>query len=605
MTVRGAVLLWAAGFWWSAAWAIGQEGPAANEPAPTRSALVAQPAPDAPAEAAEPTPEPPVEPADVAPEPPAELPAAPAAGAPIDFTPPVRPAWSLIDENKLYLILQHAVQSDADLVGAWVFVDDRQAADDRGRYLFRAILDSDDRRAVTQGAALERLIRQWVPEGGFEIVPLADGRGRPVRLPVARLTAELQARCESDVRLHGCRLRDAYLTQPAAAQRDQLALVLRGTIGIAPAAAAAAGEFPTQQRVLFALALGEMRRDPAWSSEAVLGEKVPAVPLAVDVDADQRMDATHPLPTIDLGQLQARMEREVRTNAKLHGSWLWIGLDVEALPVTKFTVVRVLDRRRQAQQRAELDRFLEDWIPAGNPFDPPRDEQDEVYPVSDLVEALQDRVESHPELKDCLITGAWLHRRPPAPGEQPRAFDPATEELELVLRGRIGDDRRQPATIAREADRLLTASPAWVKAGAPGGLAVVPNVNFTDDVGVPELRTVAPNESRGRALYEQGLRHYRSLRFEEAAESFRMASIESPRKLAYRYWNILARLANNERDAAAERMTHVVRIYGVDPASPSPEYRRAIRSLERVQGPLRNDLFAIESAAVFQNAAGR
>ncbi|HVW35777.1 MAG TPA: hypothetical protein VHB99_00680, partial [Pirellulales bacterium] len=91
--------------------------------------------------------------------------------------------------------------------------------------------------------------------------------------------------------------------------------------------------------------------------------------------------------------------------------------------------------------------------------------------------------------------------------------------------------------------------------------------------------------------------------YAQASQSFRQAALESPRKLKYHYWWILSDLAQGNLQLARRRMaTAVERFRDSDFDRQSPEYLAVVRSLERVQGPLRRQLLKLETEALLRDS---
>lgn len=302
----------------------------------------------------------------------------------------------------------------------------------------------------------------------------------------------------------------------------------------------------------------------------------------------------------DLNVLDRQIGAELRTNPALAGAWLFVDFSDQGDPGVApgyFTFRRVLDRSRAAEQRRELERLIRDWVPKGNYRIETK--LDRLYPFSELLASLIEAVENDAALGGCSISGGHYASDPNVP-----------ERLVLVLNGRIAREARegedesaegQDVLIERLCGQWMRRDPAWVKTGAGSTeseavpLAIVPSSR--------ELKVVEPSEAKGRFFYGAGVRHFWHGQYDLAAEDFRQAELESPRTLAYHYWWILTELAMNRTGRAQARMQMVVeRFRGSDFDRQSPEYRTVIRSLERVQGPLRRSLQRLETEALFRDS---
>lgn len=328
-------------------------------------------------------------------------------------------------------------------------------------------------------------------------------------------------------------------------------------------------------------------------------------PLALAVNAALALSLHLALPSfaqppavvqprvIDVNVLDREIAREMRDEATLRGAWLY----VEQTPAVdedspgKLTFRRVLDRSRAEAQRKELARIIAAWAPAGSYEIISQD--DRLYPFSELMAELRLAVETEPRLGGCLIAGAYYAPDKSEPGK-----------LNLVLQGRIAREG-QDVEIESLCGRIMRSDPAWVKlAGEPApadGAADFVPLSITPNSA--ELKVVEPSESNGRWFYGAGLRHFWRGDYRRASPSFRQAVLESPRKLQYYYWWILSDLAAGDKTLARRRMqTAVRRFRDSDFDRQSPEYIAVVRSLERVQGPLRRQLLKLETDSLLLDA---
>ena len=305
--------------------------------------------------------------------------------------------------------------------------------------------------------------------------------------------------------------------------------------------------------------------------------------------------SAEPPAAFDINVLDREIVREMRDNEKLHGAWLFVEQEAatDAGP-GKFVFRRVLDRGRAAEQRAELDALIRAWAPPGGfRVDAA---QDREYPFSALLTELRLAVETEPRLGGCMIVDAHYALD---------ANDPS--KLNMMLRGRIAKEG-QDVEIEALCGRLMREDPAWVKRAAAGE-AAAPNPPEADFIPLAispqsaELHVVEPSEANGRWFYGAGMNHFWRGEYAQASQSFRQAALESPRKLQYCYWWIVSDLAWGDLQLARRRMaTAVERFRDSDFDRQSPEYLAVVRSLERVQGPLRRQLLKLETEALLRDA---
>ncbi|HVA48019.1 MAG TPA: hypothetical protein VNH11_16740 [Pirellulales bacterium] len=295
-------------------------------------------------------------------------------------------------------------------------------------------------------------------------------------------------------------------------------------------------------------------------------------------------------PPFDVNVLDKEFSNAARDNPKLRGAWIDVEYEPnadEALP-GKFTVRRVLDTDRAASQRVEIDRLVHAWLSGANYELKPR--ADRLYPFSRLLADLEVAIETDATLSGCQISGGYYAADPNEPGA-----------LNLVLRGRMARED-QDVAIEGLCGRLMRRDPAWVKPGA-GKRGEAAEVPLAITPKTTELTVVGPSEANGRWFYAAGLRHFWKLDYARAAHAFHQATLESPRKLQYHYWWIVSDLAQGKGQLARRRMDMVVRRFrDEDFDHQSPEYRLVVRSLERVQGPLRTALQRLETQALFGNS---
>lgn len=298
----------------------------------------------------------------------------------------------------------------------------------------------------------------------------------------------------------------------------------------------------------------------------------------------------------DPNVLDREFAAAVRDNPVLQGAWLAVEYTPnadEALP-GRFTLRRVLDADRAAAQRGAIDRLLRTWLKGANYH--VEASADRIYPFFRLLNELELAVETDPLLSGCQITGGYYAADPNDPSG-----------LNLVLRGRIARDE-QDEQMEKLCGALMRRTRAWVKLEggkplAPGGdipLEVIPKTNGKTARGEPELPVIEPSEGNSRWFYAAGLRQFWRGDYARAAQLFHQATLEWPRKLEYHYWWIVADLAQGRSQLARRRMDMVVRRFRAEDFDhQTPEYRLVIRSLERVQGPLRQALHRLETEALF------
>lgn len=296
----------------------------------------------------------------------------------------------------------------------------------------------------------------------------------------------------------------------------------------------------------------------------------------------------------DVNRIEERIKQAVRGNPRLAGAWLFVTSDDGGDPAAtrKVTFHRVLDRSHAALQRREFERLIRTWLPKGAYWvDTTRDQE---YSYSELMAELRVRVETDPLLGGCAIVGGYYA---PDTGE--------ADKLDLVLRGRIAKES-QTVEIERLCGHLMRGDTAWLKPPAEDGGSPEAEAALAISPKTSELSVVEPSDAHGRVFYADGLNAFWKGQYLQSARSFRLAALESPRKLVYYYWWTLADLAGGDAVTAGRRMRMVARRFReADFDRQSTEYRDVVRSLERVQGPLRRALLELESRALFADSQTR
>jgi hypothetical protein len=293
-------------------------------------------------------------------------------------------------------------------------------------------------------------------------------------------------------------------------------------------------------------------------------------------------------PVYDVNVLDQELAAAVRDNPRLQGAWIDLEYEPPADEASpgKFTVRRVLDASRAAMQRLEIDSLLHSWLPAGNYQ--LRPQADRLYPFTGMLTDLELAIETDASLSGCQITGGYYVADPNEPGA-----------INLVLRGRMARED-QDVAIESLCGRLMRRDPAWVKRGNGRRGEEGANVPLAIAPKTTELTVVEPSPGNGRWFYAAGLRHFWRLDYARAARSFHQATLESPRTLHYHYFWILSDLGQGKSQLARRRMDMVVRRFREEDFDhQSPEYRLVVRSLERVQGRLRQALQRLETQALF------
>jgi hypothetical protein len=262
----------------------------------------------------------------------------------------------------------------------------------------------------------------------------------------------------------------------------------------------------------------------------------------------------------DAGTIRERLVEAVRTNPELHGSWVKVGRARQGKGL-EFTLILDRNPARAAVQQRELTRLIQSLKP---------DEEYQIVegptlPVSQLLADLQARIESNLELGGVLIRDAYLTE--------------ADGRLRLVLLGRIAEDYQREAIVSACQD-LMKKDPAWAD--------VTP---VQDQLRVTPLSAVAAEQ-----MFVTGLRAFWNCDYAEAARAFTEAIVDAPDRVEYHYWRIVLEIVNGELARAYNHLKPWVQ-RRMDMRVPLP-YPRVALSLERIQGPIRQQLSELELRAM-------
>ncbi len=195
----------------------------------------------------------------------------------------------------------------------------------------------------------------------------------------------------------------------------------------------------------------------------------------------------------------------------------------------------------------------------------------DTVPISELLRRINLAIEASPQLNGCHVGGAEFVLRNIG-GEAKYC---------LVLSGQLAEER-QRELLSVVVGKLMKKQPDWDR-----------YLGRSDFVTLfDQLSLSATSSAVGRQLYGQALSEYRRRDYAAAVELFGDAAVAAPSKLQYRYWRVVALLQMSSETEAFDHMRSIVN---------RQESRQArlevMRSLERVQGKLRQRLRTLEAEA--------
>jgi hypothetical protein len=470
-----------------------------------------------------------------------------------ELQPGLLAAPAVEELNDISARLQQVLASRPELAGAWVDIDaDPDAVEgEPPRFVFhhRTV---DARRVQEQIAALERVARELVPSGRYRFDTATDRQ-----LPLSELLDGLRAVIRRDVRFPGCDVLGAgYRINPD--DEGSLELVPRFRV-------ARDGQFDELAQECRRL----VQASPAWAKVAVY-----------DGDPGQMMIVAEQ-PEPDINDVFARLRRAVREMPELRGTWLNVEADDQGHPGVAPTIYRferAFDARRAAAQTDAMERLVQKLVPSGRyRFET---DKDRVLPLSDLLDALTRELDIEPRFAGCSVVDASYR------------FNEDDDSFDLVLHGRVWQER-QIEIVAETCRRLMAEQPAWKAADV--------QLQTAGDDG---LVVVPPSPQQAAIYYGQAMHHFWNMNYAEADRLLALASIEDPKNVVYRYWRVIGELARNDQDQAQRRLQKTVDGFRVRPHS--RDHAEVMRSIYRIQGPLRYALIDAENKAMMRGTvAGR
>jgi hypothetical protein len=459
------------------------------------------------------------------------------------------PSSDGIDVNILLEQVNETVAADPLLEGALLDVDRDDAPGQPNAaagVVFSRVFDAT--YADRQADAMERIIAELVPSGQFRV-----DASRDLRLPVSQLKSAIDRLIAQDkIRFDGCQLLSLRLRRNP----------VDGRIVVIP-------RFRVLRTGQFTALVTEcnklMNRDSAWVTAEV---------SAIDTDADQA-EIAEEVPTPDPNVVLARVVEALRSNPALQGAWLTVDTDDQGHPgvATRLIVFRrTLDAGRAEQQAAAIEKLVRSLVPQGRfRIDTAKDRR---LPLSALVDEMRRVMDMDPAFAGCMLESvAYV----PAGRDAEQRFD-------VILQGRIWK-KAQAERIVGLCGALLSRDPAWDATQA--GVSVE---------SAKTLRLVPPDPAIAATEYSDAMHHFWAGDYAGADVRLAVASLNDPDNIVYRYWRVIGGLATGDEANAEERLRRTIVGFGV--RQRSPEHVEVLRTIYRIQGPLRMALIEAERRAM-------
>jgi hypothetical protein len=472
------------------------------------------------------------------------------------------------DENQLAKQIAAAIPATPALEGTWLDVrlDDQGAPEVAPTlYVFRRVMDMT--RADTQAVALEDVIRHLVPSGRSRIDLSSD-----MQLPYRQLGAAMQRLVERDPRFEGCRYLGAgYVDENA---DGSLALAPRFQVvrEVADADEHRVGlRNPDKQ---FDALVAEFRllvNDEAAWRDAGIG--------VIDNLGDLQMTVVNEPAPPDENDVVRAIAEAIQGIPSLRGAWIDVATDDQGAPEIApviYVFTRGFDAQRAGAQAAAIEAFVRNLLPAGRwRIDSGRDV---MLPLSQLLSRVNDVTDLDPLYAGCLVSSAYYARKD------------ADGDWRLVPVGRIWKGA-QEQLIQRLVAVEMQADPAWARHG----------VRVLGDLK-GDLAVVASNPIAAAQYFSAASHAFWGRNYRAADEALALATLDWPDNLIYRYWRVLCQLAEGDQSGAEVRLEKTVNGFNVQRYSQG--HVEVLRSIYRIQGPLRYALIEAETKAMVGRTSG-
>lgn len=466
--------------------------------------------------------------------------------------------------NQLVRDIAAAIQADPALEGAWLKVerDDQGAANVAPLiYTFQRVLDED--RIGSQSESLESLIRRFVPADRYRV-----DLSRDVLLPYGRMTAAVRDAIRRTPKFDGCEFLGGFYAESSIDESLGWAPRFLVVQEFDPANKDRQGlRNPERQfDALVAKCRKLLAAEPRWKQAGI------GVIDNLPKERGQQQVRREPAGPTKEDAIR-RIAAAIKDEPALRGTWLEVHLDDQGAPEVAPTIYafnRGFDASRVGPQAAALDSLMARLVPSGRRrIDSAKDV---TLPLTGLIQDVNEQADLDPAYAGCLVSSVFYMR------------SPDERSWHLVPEGRLWRaNQAQPLhDLVRD---TMAAEPAWA----------------SNDVGMPakaptELKLVAPNPGFGAYHFSEAMRRFWNSDYRGASDMLRLASLEWPDNVVYRYWRVLAELADGDQPGGEARLSRT--IAGFRLQRHSQTHHEVMRSIYRIQGPLRYALMRAEDKAM-------
>ncbi len=466
--------------------------------------------------------------------------------------------------NQLMRDITAAIQADPALEGAWLDVE----RDDQGApnvaplmYVFQRVLDED--RIAPQSQALEALVRRFVPEGRYRV-----DESRDVLLPYSRMTTAVRDAIRRAPKFEGCDFLGGFYTEVEIDESLRWAPKFLVVEEFDPADKDRKGlRSPERQfDALVAECRNLLAAEPRWKRAGI------SVIDNLPQERGQQQVRREPAgPTQE--DVIRRIAAAIKDEPALRGAWLEVQLDDQGAPEVAPTIYafnRGFDASRVGPQAAALDSLMARLVPSGRRRI--ESAKDVMLPLTGLIQDVNEQADLDPAYAGCLVSSAFYVR------------SPDDRSWQLVPEGRLW--RANQAQPLHELLRdTMAAEPAW----AVNGVGMSAKASR-------ELEFVAPNPGYAAHHFSEAMKRFWNGDYRGASDELRLASLDWPDNMVYRYWRVLAELADGDQSAGETRLARTIAGFGLQRHSRA--HLEVLRSIYRIQGPLRYALMRAEDKAM-------
>lgn len=421
-----------------------------------------------------------------------------------------------------------ACRNRPELHGSWVWLNPKSVD---GMEHYEAIFLVDAARSAAQVAALQPLISD---------VPLV-GKPKVVALPISQFLKELKVRLVQERGMRGNYIHGAYFAPVN--QEGRIQLNLFGRISSAE-----------EMRIIESEVNELVKKHPSLQE--------PTMGLSILVN-EKGLAANPPSPDWerDLKLVQAHLE----TDDALHGCWVRLTECYDQQDrFVSYDVNLYYDPAKGPTQLSNLQRAIKSILK--RPFEVVATTE---VPLTKLLDGINLNLEASRDFDGCVVEKAYY-----------RLQRGKLEDPEMVLQGQV-DKPHHPQRIKEQiCDPLMRLDARW-----ENDFPNCPTV--TED-----LEVLAYQQGQGALFFSDGMYQFRQRNYGDAAKSFRLAYINAPHAVEYRYWHVAAHQAAGNDSLAFKHMVSTLKR-----GQSNSDRLRVLRSLESLQGSPRVELTDLEAAA--------